>query len=256
MAANGHIPLTELVEVEGQYLAPQTARAYLSLMAAAKRAGHEGSIWKPAGAYRSEALQRDMIANPAKYNVKAGVSLAPVGQSTHGLGRTVDIHMKTAAGRAWVAANAAAHGLRRPNPVNDPDHYEHGTNVATVAETATQSAPKGEDMKYIYKEEGGVAWALLDSHLPNGYIQTTSVAEAEKYARLSPQPAVLVSAANFSASLSAAEWYKGLIPAPGSGGLADADIVDEAELGQALTAAVNLVNEHTDAKFAALTLHT
>lgn len=35
----------------------------------------------------------------------------------------------------------------------------------------------------------------------------------------------------------------------GAGGLTDAEVVDDAELGQALTSAVQLINDHTDVKF-------
>lgn len=238
MTANGHLAPTQLVSVDGQHLSPATADAYRALCAAAERSGHSLAIFQPVGGYRSEAVQQDMHDNPGKYNLKPGVPLAPVGLSRHGQGRAVDIKGGSIAARAWCRANAHKFGFSRPMPDNDPDHYELGKNVATATDPtpAPPQSPKGDDMKYIYKEEGGVAWALLDSHLTAGYVQTTVVAEAENYRRVCPTPPVLVSAADFTASIAAAVWHKSLCPAGGSGSFTTAD---RARLQAVPTAAEN-----------------
>lgn len=112
--------------------------------------------------------------------------------------------------------------------------------------------PKGNDMKYIYKTEGGTAWAIIDSNLTAGYLQTTVLAEAEMYSRVCPTSAVLVTASAFAASITAAGWYKTQCPTgSGGGGLTVAEhnqlfnIPNKAETTALHTAQTGDINSHT-----------
>ncbi len=142
MTANGRLNVsTQLVGIEGQYLSPATAEAYIAMLAAAAKLGHGGSIYSPAGAYRSRAMQQDMHNNRDNYNIRPGVILAPVGFSTHGQGRAVDVKADSSAARAWFHANASKFGFSRPQPSVDPDHYELGQRVTTVTDPTPSPAP-------------------------------------------------------------------------------------------------------------------
>lgn len=133
---NGQLPSSALTQVEGMFLAKGTARAYIRLCAAAKKAGHSIFIYGPAGAYRDLKVQRE-IRLPQfakKYNVNSGTgwTFAAVGESNHGEGRAADIGPDSA--RTWLRAHGHEFGFAFPI-ARDPNHALHDGKTATQVTT-------------------------------------------------------------------------------------------------------------------------
>lgn len=134
--ANGYVPDSALVQVEeGQYMKLEvaTAAAYLR----AKRENPRINIAKPAGAYRSYAVQAAMKSNPGAWNINPQFkgSLASPGYSEHGWGICVDI----IGDNPWFLANMSRLGFNRPLGANDPNHYKFlSPTWAPVVLTETQ----------------------------------------------------------------------------------------------------------------------
>ncbi|WP_349902601.1 M15 family metallopeptidase domain-containing protein [Parafrigoribacterium humi] len=125
MSTNGHLAAAELTTVQGTIqLRTDTAAAWNAMKAAAARDGVTLTIAPPAGGYRSWAMQLDMRARPALYNITPGI--IPGLPSEHGLGICVDI----AQGLAWVKHNGAQFGFTFPLRT-DPNHARYnGTTTA------------------------------------------------------------------------------------------------------------------------------
>ncbi len=104
---NGQIPAGDLVGIDGDFqLLPQAAAAFKDLRGALAAAGHETTV---NSAYRDVALQEELVA---KYGLLAdGGTAAPVGESEHGLGATVDLTLDYEA-LAWMRAHAGDYGFK------------------------------------------------------------------------------------------------------------------------------------------------
>ena len=121
---NGDLPASLLVEVEpGLSLEPATAAAYKRMKDAAAQDGVTLAIPRPAGAYRSLFVQKDMRERGWLYNLDptSSVALAAPGYSTHGLGDRVDV-VRGAAGD-WAIRNAHRFGFVREFGAADPRHF-------------------------------------------------------------------------------------------------------------------------------------
>jgi hypothetical protein len=249
MSANGMLVESELVEVEGQRLAPLTAAAYLALRHAAHRAGHTISLWTPVGGYRDRRTQQDMLDRPWLYNIKPGVRLAAVGQSRHGQGRAVDIKAQNGAGRNWVAANAHLFGLTRNNPIGDPDHYESGSVLATEPPAVNPPRQETEMLRLVYGSyipaqpaatpANGAGYYLVNGDTGK-YIQVIGT-----QARCNMLSEFITNPATFQAATTKADfdWLIGVLaqlaattPSGGSGGFS---ATDRARLESVPTAAEN-----------------
>lgn len=147
---NGDIPPDRLVEVEsGLYLEAGTAAAYKRMKTAAAADGVTLAIPRPAGAYRSLFVQRDMRDRPWLYNLDptSTVPIAQAGQSTHGLGDRVDI-VRGAAGD-WAIRNHARFGFVREFGASDPRHFRYQSPTWA----ATTITPIEEDDMYTEDAE-------------------------------------------------------------------------------------------------------
>ncbi len=103
---NGNIPVTHLTEIgDGFQLIPQAAKGFEVLSAAAEQAGHSMTV---NSAYRSTATQQEMID---KFGLLAdGGRAAPLGQSEHGWGVSVDLTLNFEAVQ-WMTTNALGFGF-------------------------------------------------------------------------------------------------------------------------------------------------
>jgi hypothetical protein len=124
-----------MVVEDNDRLSYSAGNAFVAFKRYAASLGRNLSIAEPAGAYRSLAVQRDMKANPGKYNLNpnSGAKLAPVGKSGHGDANCVDL---VGTSLVWIVANAGRFGFSRPLS-NDPNHFRHD-GVTAVGGTATQ----------------------------------------------------------------------------------------------------------------------
>jgi hypothetical protein len=142
MSENGRLKASELSDVGGMLLEARAAQAFRNWSAATAAATGRGiTIIRPAGAYRSYAVQRDMRLNPGRWNLNpsSSINLAREGSSTHGFGTRVDIGYYTGAGWAWALANAHRFGFRREFGAADPNHFMHDgrTFGPTINPTST-----------------------------------------------------------------------------------------------------------------------
>lgn len=116
---NGKIPLEALDAIDtNAYLTPDAASAFKALRADFEAAGHTMKI---NSAYRSRAQQQEMID---RYGLQEeGGRAAPVGESEHGLGLSVDIQMSYEA-VVWMRANAKKYGFVE-NAYREPWHWTY-----------------------------------------------------------------------------------------------------------------------------------
>lgn len=175
MSANGRLTDAELQVVEdNDRLNHRTANAFRRARAAWYASGGSGPcIVEPAGAYRSWQVQYDMkhgIPSFAYWNLnpnsKAG--LASAGSSTHGLGDRFDA---TPGFNAFLLRRGREFGFYREFGANDPNHWRHdGVTAAGVSVTAI-SSPEEDDMpRYIYTDQDGEGFALIDSNYVDGVV--------------------------------------------------------------------------------------
>ena len=144
-------------------------------------------------------------------------------------------------------------------------HSELWVNGVRVNETTfpftMPSQAKDDTMpEYIYTAESGVGYALIDSNYTDGVIVTADPAVATQFSYLTigtPTGGAGRSCtrAVFNATCAAATALWRAHASVGSGGgynPADADVVDEGELGQALTSTAALVINDLTPKIAAI----
>ena len=168
---NGYVPADMLVEVEPSIeLARDTAAAYLRAKSAAASASVALSIARPAGGYRSFAVQQDMHVHPGLYNLDptSTAGLAAPGASGHGLGNRVDINGN---GRPWFLAHCAQFGFDREFGTADPGHYRFKSETWPTSGGGASSTPAvtgwhvGEtDFKGAYGENNlnGAKWYCIE----------------------------------------------------------------------------------------------
>jgi len=113
---------SQLVQVEpNHFLAPDVASSFKVMKAAAAMQGINLSI---NNAYRSFEQQVDMARRFGLYS--QGGRAAQPGTSNHGLGRAVDLNVKSNPGSVeWLKANAAKYGFN--NIPREPWHWEKRT---------------------------------------------------------------------------------------------------------------------------------
>lgn len=165
---NGNVPSDLLVVRDGMLLARDTAAAYDRANAAS---GGQLSLAKPAGAYRSLAVQADMIANPGRYNLNpaSSVALASPGHSSHGTGNRLDL----ATGNSWMLSHGGQFGFTREFGAADPNHWEFAAETWPGAPAPvvvpTVPAVKGWQVgetdftgKYGENELNGARWYCIE----------------------------------------------------------------------------------------------
>lgn len=184
---NGDLPASLLVEVEpGLSLEPATAAAYKRMKDAAAQDGVTLAIPRPAGAYRSLFVQKDMRERGWLYNLDptSSVALAAPGYSTHGLGDRVDI-VRGAAGD-WAIRNAHRFGFVREFGAADPRHFRF-TKPTWAASAVIPIESEEDDMPHfdlIKTPDGTVWWCVNRSTryaIPNGDALTTYQAFAREF---------------------------------------------------------------------------
>lgn len=161
---NGSLPASLLVEVEpGLSLEPATAEAYRRMKAAAAQDGVTLAIPRPAGAYRSLFVQKDMRERGWLYNLDptSSVALAAPGYSTHGLGDRVDI-VRGAAGD-WAIRNAHRFGFVREFGAADPRHFRFTKPTWAASAVIPIESEEDDDMttfELIKTPDGTVWWCV------------------------------------------------------------------------------------------------
>lgn len=126
MPSNGRLTSSELTSIGGgMFLANATARAWAAMSTACKAAtGVTMRVTPPYGAYRDLAAQQYMIDHPV-----GPVPIAPLGQSTHGDGRALDVSNFSLVYN-WLRAHAHEFGFSQQF-VKEPWHWRHdGTTAA------------------------------------------------------------------------------------------------------------------------------
>lgn len=116
---NGEIPVTELREIApGRSLVPAAAEQFTRLRQALNDAGHQTKV---NSAYRTLAEQKGLIN---RYGLLgSGGTAAPVGESDHGLGLSVDLRLDGDA-LAWMSEHAESYGFK--NTVSgEPWHWTY-----------------------------------------------------------------------------------------------------------------------------------
>lgn len=110
---------SQLIQVEpGHFLAPDVASSFKVMKAAAAMQGINLNI---NNAYRSYEQQVDMARRFGLYS--QGGKAAQPGTSNHGLGRAIDLNVKSNPGSfEWLKANAAKYGFN--NIPREPWHWE------------------------------------------------------------------------------------------------------------------------------------
>lgn len=104
---NGKIPLTELTAIApGHYLDPVAAEAFARMKKSLAADGHKLQV---NSAYRTLAEQEGLIKRYGLLN--DGGTAAPVGESDHGLGLSVDLKLDGNDLR-WMGENADAYGFK------------------------------------------------------------------------------------------------------------------------------------------------
>ena len=192
--SNGEIPFSALKAVgvspvlrEMQYLTIYAANAYLALDAKFYAAfGFHLDITE---GYRSLARQKQLYyayQNDPKNNPLA----AYPGTSNHGWGMAADFGSGAAtsgsATSLWLRKYGGAYGYDdtgyRFSKV-EPWHYDFVPGMVTASLEVTPINYEEEDsmsqVRYLYKEEGGVAYGIFGQEIPGGSRISTSVNTAE-----------------------------------------------------------------------------
>lgn len=173
VATNGRLTLNTLTAVSGTFLDPTTAEAFTRMAAACRAAtGVQIDIVNGSGGYRDIESQQILWARRAYYaNLRPPIYIAPPGNSTHGLGRALDLTTTcyTAAVERWCRNNCHLYGFTKP-PSADPRHFQHngitlGPITDPAGETTTPITPEPENeatMGVIYAQINGeqTVWCI------------------------------------------------------------------------------------------------
>lgn len=141
--ANGCIPLSALVHVQGPvdaptevdpcklmlrgyWLAPQAAASWLALRDAAAA---DGVTLVITSAYRSRAKQAQLVAQLGRIADGQGLAME-AGESPHGLGIAADMSVLVAKDLAWLRANAPGRCWLNAAPAREPWHWQRATTCA------------------------------------------------------------------------------------------------------------------------------
>ena len=158
MSANGYLPASELVTVQGDIqLERRTAAAFLAMREDYAEETHRNmTIAAPAGGYRPWAMQLDMRAHPALYNITPGIT--PGLPSDHGFGTEVDI----GEGQVWAIVNGARYGFTRTKlAFHDPNHFHYDgiTLAGDIGTPITAEVAHEEEEEMAIK---GITWTGSD----------------------------------------------------------------------------------------------
>lgn len=178
MSANGRLTPAELTYVgNGQYLSNGTAQAFFRMSAAVKADTGVSLTVSDGGGYRDLAAQQYLINHP-----QGPVPIAPLGYSTHGDGRAVDIR-DFASLYVWLRKRAGTFGFYQQFD-SEPWHWRF-TGAETAGTGITPiTAQKEDNMHVIQRNEGNAEWSLIwpalvgPSPLERGYIVTEDATRA------------------------------------------------------------------------------
>jgi hypothetical protein len=154
---NGYWPADLLVEIEpGYFLRATAAAGYFAFRGYAKSKGRTIRPAWPAGAYRSLAVQEDMVEHPERYNLSPDnkTGLATPGYSGHGDANCIDF---VGTDLAWIIINARKFGFTRPLGDRDPNHFRHDGVTAIAGSIALVLIPQhteGDSMPQLYALKG------------------------------------------------------------------------------------------------------
>jgi hypothetical protein len=130
VSANGSLRSSELASI-GQHcrLALGPAAVWRAAETAAAKVGVKLLVeptpdYPGMAAYRDRAAQRYLLAH-----YSGALHLSPVGQSTHGTGRAIDVAQP---GRAWLIAHGRRYGIVQTNPSADPAHFAFTIAAASL----------------------------------------------------------------------------------------------------------------------------
>lgn len=116
---NGGLTAAELTGIgSGLQLRNTAAKDFKRLAAGLKAAGHRVQV---NSAYRTRAEQQSLVAELGL--LSEGGKAAPVGESEHGLGISVDMTLDAQA-LAWMNENAPGYGFER-TVAGEPWHWTH-----------------------------------------------------------------------------------------------------------------------------------
>jgi hypothetical protein len=109
-----------VTSVEGKLVEVNTARRYLNMKAAARRAGVRISI---VSAFRTMATQRYLYNCYRTKRCNRGNLAAPPGYSNHQSGSALDLNTSARGVYSWLSRNAGRYGFRRTVP-SERWHWE------------------------------------------------------------------------------------------------------------------------------------
>jgi hypothetical protein len=196
--------------------------------------GHTFTLILPDGGYRSLATQEDEHLHPAAHNINPAMVklLAPVGHSSHGFGRAVDVYSN--ATLAVIAQIMSKHGFHHPFSW-DPHHWEWGNALtpADVSTTSLDSSSQEETPMFKYLSNGVTGakarYVLVSPFLPGGALVVSDIAVARGFAALAAPAGsaqlgpTVVSDADLDQALAVAKQNV-YTPGTGGGG-SNADVV-------------------------------
>lgn len=209
MSANGRLRPDELTAIQGQFLANATAHAFIAMSEASWAANRMRLKISSGGAYRDLADQQYLIDHP-----QGPVPIAPLGYSTHGDGRAVDIS-NWATVYGWLTRNAPRFGFRQQF-ASERWHWKHdGTTAAGGGTRIIESSLESEMyVKGVTNPEIYCVWTA-----PNGSPQIRLCGKNE--AAAAAGRAVVCDDKTLT-NLGIECNYQGVIPAvPGAGGSGD-----------------------------------
>lgn len=178
---NGYIPQSVMIEVEpGLWAEIATGGSYLAAKSRAAEEGRWIGVAAPAGANRDWGTQYDMKFGIPSYeywnlNPASGAALADPGDSTHGLGTSLDI----IGDLGWFLEHAEEYGFRRLI-WNDPNHFTYLYPTWTQAPTATIDTEDDMTWRVVQKPNGDYYGVLITERTLKVY-PTDTPAELEVY---------------------------------------------------------------------------
>lgn len=116
---NGQLPADQLEQISKEYqLVPPAAKQFAAMQRDLEAAGHTLTI---NSAYRTIAQQQELVDRLGL--LEDGGKAAPVGESEHGLGVSVDLTLNFDA-LTWMNTNAGKYGFER-TVENEPWHWTY-----------------------------------------------------------------------------------------------------------------------------------
>ena len=173
MSANGQLTASELAPIgNGMFLLTATAHAWGRMSAACKAAtGVTMRITPPYGAYRDLTAQQYMIDHPV-----GPVPIAPLGHSTHGDGRALDVSNFSLVYN-WLKAHAHEFGFTQTFKV-EPWHWRHDGTTAAGGGGTPITERRHNTMSTLYHKQNSTPtlYALAGDSpgTPANWLETTA----------------------------------------------------------------------------------